>query len=114
MFPVQHLIKRQSSRPTLNVAEIQTQLRMKNDSMMKSKQSVNVLPRLSVIPDVEVNNPNNRDIQSSSISSVALPLHDISSVSDVSESPYKRLSEKEVFFKILDKHQDALADKKKR
>lgn len=35
-------------------------------------------------------------------------------ISDLSESPYKKLTEKELLFKILDKHQSAMMDKKKR
>lgn len=35
-------------------------------------------------------------------------------MSELTDSPYKRLSEKELFFKILDKHQAATTDKKKR
>lgn len=35
-------------------------------------------------------------------------------ISDLTESPYKKLSEKQLFFKVLDKHQEAMSDKKKR
>lgn len=37
-----------------------------------------------------------------------------STISDLSESPYKSMNEKELFFKILDKHQEAMSDRKKR
>ena len=35
-------------------------------------------------------------------------------ITEMTESPYKKLSEKELMFKVLDKHQDAMNDKKKR
>jgi hypothetical protein len=36
------------------------------------------------------------------------------SISSISESPYKRMSEKEVIFKVFDKHNEAMRDRKKR
>lgn len=35
-------------------------------------------------------------------------------ISDISDSPYKVMPEKKIMFKILDKHQSVLTDKKKR
>jgi hypothetical protein len=39
---------------------------------------------------------------------------DTSTISELSESPYKKLTEKELLFKVLDKHQVTISDRKKR
>ena len=36
------------------------------------------------------------------------------SISEISDSPYKSMSEKEILFKVLDKHSEAMKDRKKR
>ncbi|TNV79921.1 hypothetical protein FGO68_gene17360 [Halteria grandinella] len=139
MFPVEHLINKKPRRgvKVLDFQQIQKDVLIREELRQKAKESQFLIPKMAVIEESNRNHQLSMssyfhkgkftlegirtpqgEISSSSSEQSAPQIHmenqQDSMISDLTESPYKKLSEKELLFRVLDIHKDAMNDKKKR